>query len=71
MKKLLLLLSLFFLVSAKNLAISKDSISTLYTNGEFKTYCVLAINASDSVVNSVVNTFVQQMCYEKDYLNGD
>jgi hypothetical protein len=64
MKKLLLLLSLFFLVSAKNLAISKDSISTLYTNGEFKTYCVLAINASDSVVNSVVNTFVQQMCYD-------
>ncbi|MFZ4581875.1 MAG: hypothetical protein ACOYM7_04410 [Paludibacter sp.] len=64
MKKQLLLLSVLFLLCAKNLAVSKDSISTLYTNGEFKTYCVLAISANDSVVNSVVNTFVQQMCYD-------
>jgi len=45
-----------------------DSISTVYKNGEFITYCQLSDNVSDSISNEMINKFVYQMCYDLDGL---
>jgi len=45
-----------------------DSIKSNYANGEFHTFCQLAVNSNDSISNEVVNKFVYQMCYDLDGL---
>lgn len=63
-KKNLVLFCLFISLTDFCHAFPTDSISTKYSNGEFATYSHLAVYTNDSIVNSVVNTFVQQMCYD-------
>lgn len=59
----LLFFSLFiFLCESK--ATPNDSISTKYLNGEYITYCQLAESSNDSITNTVISYFVQQMCYD-------
>lgn len=68
MKKYLFL-SIFCLCTTLTLYASPtDSISTVYKNGEFVTYCQISVNASDSISNEVINKFVYQMCYDLDGL---
>ena len=47
---------------------TSDSIKSNYANGEFHTFCQLAVNSNDSISNEVVNKFVYQMCYDLDGL---
>lgn len=47
---------------------SKDSISTIYSDGRFYTYCQMGTNVPDSISNRVVSQFVTQMCYDLDGL---
>ncbi len=63
---LLIIISLTVFFSIK--ASSFDSISSVYKNGEFVTYCQLSVNASDSICSEVINKFVYQMCYDLDGL---
>ncbi len=62
----------FFAICLANLhsvfSITTDSISTKYENGDFHTFCQLAVNSNDSISNEVINTFVYQMCYDLDGL---
>jgi hypothetical protein len=45
-----------------------DSISTVYRDGEFVSYCQVGVNASDSISNVVISKFTHQMCYDLDGL---
>jgi hypothetical protein len=49
-------------------ASTADSISTVYKNGEFVSYCRVWVNASDNKCESVTNDFANQMCYNLDAL---
>ncbi len=64
-KSLFLAVLLFYTVLA--LASPIDSISTVYKNGEFVTYCQVFVKASESVSDSVTNDFDFQM---RTNLNG-
>ena len=60
---------IIFLLSAMLLQASPtDSISTYYKDGEFKTYCQVWVNASDTVCNSVSKDYDYQMRYNLDGL---
>ncbi len=61
---IIIFLTVFFSIKASSL----DSISSVYKNGEFITYCQLSVIASDSISNEVINNFVYQMCYDLDGL---
>lgn len=56
------------LVSTRLIASPTDSVSTVYKNSEYVTYCQMNVNASDSISNEVINKFVYQMCYDLDAL---
>jgi hypothetical protein len=45
-----------------------DSISTVYRNGEFVSYCRVWVNASTGKCESVCSDFANQMCYNLDGL---
>ena len=60
----LLLSSLFLRVFAS----PTDSISTVYRDGEFVTYCRVLVNTSDSNSVKVLDDFASQMCYNLDGL---
>lgn len=66
-KKGLLILFVAFLTTGV-MASPSDSVSTIYKNNEFVTYCQMSANASDSISNEVINKFVHQMCYDLDGL---
>ena len=68
MKKYLFLIILCFQAALSAYATPADSISTVYKNSEFITYCQISVNASDSISNEVINKFVYQMCYDLDGL---
>jgi hypothetical protein len=57
-------------ISSTSLATPTDSISTVYRDGEFVTYCQVWVKASDSISNSVANDFDTQMRYDLDGLFG-
>jgi hypothetical protein len=58
----------FVMLSLYTFASPKDSISTRYKDGTFVTYSQVAVNASDSISNRVIDRFVTQMCYDIDGL---
>lgn len=62
--KYLVFICLLFFSCQKVRAMSNDSVSTKYLNGEFVTFCQLGESSNDSVTNVVINYFVQQMCYD-------
>jgi len=66
-KKGLFILFVLFLTTELS-ASPTDSLSTIYKNNEFVTYCQMSANASDSISNEVINKFVHQMCYDLDDL---
>lgn len=66
-KKYLIITFLFFLLIKVNASV-EDSISTVYVDGYFKTYCHISTSTSDSISNEVINKFVYQMCYDLDGL---
>ena len=68
MKKIILLTFFMFAIFAEIFANPNDSVSTIYKNGEFVSYSQVAVNASDSISNVVINRFVSQMCYDIDGL---
>jgi len=68
MKKRNTLFILFLLFFLSSKASPTDSISTVYKNGEFVSYCHVSTNSSDSVSTEVINKFVNQMCYDLDGL---
>jgi len=68
MKHTHLLLLLLLCFGHPVFASPTDSISTIYRNGEFITYCQVWVKASDTVSNSVVNDFDYQMKYDLDKL---
>jgi hypothetical protein len=68
MKKQFFLIVFCFSWVVPSHASPMDSISTVYKNGEFVTYSLLSVNASDSISNEVINKFVYQMCYDLDGL---
>ena len=70
MKKKLVLLLFFYSLILSILASPTDSISTVYRDGEFITYCQVWVKASDSISNVVINDFDYQMCYNLDELMG-
>ena len=70
MKNCLLLLSLIFCFELPISASTTDSISTVYRDGEFITYCQIWVKASDSISNAVANDFDYQMRYDLDGLFG-
>ena len=47
-----------------------DSISTVYKNGEFVTYCQIKVDSSDSINHTVLRDFDYQMRYDLDALFG-
>jgi len=63
-------LSVFFIsfISVSLHAGKNDSISTIYKEGEFISFCQVEVNASDSISGLVVSKFVSQMCYDIDQL---
>jgi len=68
MKNRLQLLLFVLFISLSCLASPTDSISTVYRDGEFVTYCQVWVKASDSISNSVANDFDNQMRYDLDGL---
>jgi hypothetical protein len=70
MKNWLLLLLLIFCFELSISASTTDSISTIYRDGEFVTYCQVWVKASDSISNAVANDFDYQMRYDLDGLFG-
>lgn len=70
MKNWHLLLLFIFCFEFTISATATDSISTVYRDGEFITYCQVWVKASDSISNSVVNDFDYQMRYNLDGLFG-
>lgn len=68
MKKRSILFLLFISLISRVFASPNDSISTIYRDGEFVTYCRVWVNASDSNCASVRNDFTYQMCYNLDAL---
>lgn len=70
MKKSIFLISFSFLLVISTKASSTDSISTVYKNSEFVTYCQVLVNASDTISNTVLKDFEYQMCYNLDALYG-
>lgn len=47
-----------------------DSISTIYQDSEFITKSQVWVNASDSIANTIINDFSNQICYTLDPLFG-
>jgi hypothetical protein len=68
MKKSFFLILFIILFVLFTKASPTDSISTTYHNGEFVTYSQVWVNASDSVSNSVINDFNNQITYNIDAL---
>jgi len=68
MKKLILLLFFCSWFTVYAWPSPNDSISTVYRDGEFRSYCQMSVNASDSISNAVISKFVYQMCYDLDDL---
>lgn len=70
MKRLCILhiFSLVFLTTL--LASPTDSVSTVYRDGEFVTYCQVLVKASDSISRTIVNDFIYQNRYDLDALFG-
>jgi hypothetical protein len=61
MKKRSILILFLLAIVTTSKASSTDSISTIYKNGEFITYCQVRVDASDSISNTVTKDFVYQM----------
>jgi len=70
MKKRSILFLFFLSLVLPSMGSPIDSISTVYRNGEFVTYCQVWVKASDSVCNAVTNDFDFQMRYDLDALFG-
>lgn len=70
MKNWYLLLILTLCCKLPLSATTTDSISTIYRDGEFITYCQVWVKASDSISNSVATDFDYQMRYDLDGLFG-
>lgn len=70
MKKRSVLFILFLYCILPVMASPIDSISTVYRDGEFVTYCQVWVKASDSICNSVTKDFDHQMRYDLDGLFG-
>ena len=68
MKNHILGILLLFLLTTPAVASPVDSISTVYKNGEFVTYCQVLVNASDTTCNKVSMDFDHQMRYNLDAL---
>jgi hypothetical protein len=68
MKRFTILIILFVGVTLQTWSTPVDSISTVYRDGEFVSYCQVSVNASDSISNVVISKFVHQMCYDLDGL---
>jgi len=68
MKKLAILLLLLVSFTLHAWSSPTDSISTVYSDGEFVSYCQVSVNASDSISNVVISKFTHQMCYDLDGL---
>ena len=68
-KRCILILFLLAIVTISK-ASSSDSISTIYKNGEFITYCQVRVDASDTISNTVTKDFVYQMHDNLDALFG-
>ncbi len=61
-------LPLLFLLTTSVFASPLDSISSVYKNGEFVTYCQVFVNAPDTICNKVSMDFDSQMRYNLDGL---
>ena len=70
MKNSFFLLLFFLTLNIVLKASPLDSISTVYKDGEFITYCRVRVNASDSINYAVANDFDYQMHYNLDGLFG-
>lgn len=70
MKKCSILILFCFTFIAGLNATPTDSISTIYRDGEFVTYCQVWVNSSDSISNAVTKDFDYQMRYKLDALFG-
>ena len=70
MKQLCIPFLFFLSFVSSSMASPTDSISTVYRDGEFITYCQVWVKASDSISNGIVNDFDYQMCYNLDALMG-
>jgi len=70
MKKSCFLILFLLAIVTSSKASSLDSISTIYKNGEFITYCQVRVDASDSISNTVTKDFVYQMHDNLDALFG-
>lgn len=68
MKKIYLIITILLFLFVKINASVQDSISTVYVDGHFKTYCHISTSTSDSISNEVINKFVYEMCYDLDGL---
>ena len=70
MRKFCLVFILYFVVTIDIIANSTDSISTFYKNSEYISYTSVAVNASPSIVNGVIDDFLYQTKYNLDALYG-
>lgn len=68
-KSCILILFCFTFIVGLN-ATPTDSVSTVYRDGEFVTYCQVWVNTSDSISNTVTKDFDYQMRYKLDALFG-
>lgn len=68
MRKRNILFLFCFSFVATLMASTNDSVSTVYKNSEFVTYCQVLVNASDSISYDVTSDFENQMRYNLDGL---
>ncbi|MDD3320335.1 MAG: hypothetical protein PHS59_02700 [Paludibacter sp.] len=60
-RNILLILFLSLIISEQINANVHDSISSVYKNGEFVSYCKINVKASDNIANAVINDFNAQL----------
>jgi len=70
MKKICVLHLLILFSLSALLATPTDSISTVYRDGKFVTYCQVWVRASDSISRTIVDDFIYQNRYDLDALFG-
>ena len=70
MKKRYILCFFLLPIVLPTIASPADSISTVYKNGEFVTYCQVKLDSSDSINHKVTSDFDYQMRYDLNALFG-
>jgi len=70
MKKRYILFIFLLSIVFPTVASPVDSISTVYKNGEYITYCQVKVHSSDSISHKVANDFDYQMRYDLNALFG-